>query len=252
MRFLDCNAAIGLPQNAPACGRFGGGAGADEMLAAMDRAGIERSLVWHVAQRDQDAVTGNRLLADAIAGRERLIGCWSLLPSQSPELPPADGWFAEASAAGVKAMRAFPKEHRYLLRPEVVADVMERMLAARMPLILSLAAVTWDQVSDLLAAFPELTVILADMGCWGPDRYFRPLIERYPNTYIDISDYLLDGGIESFVGDYGPGRMLFGSGFPTRYHGGMMLALAHAEIPEQARRAVAAGNLERLLSEVKA
>jgi len=67
---------------------------------------------------------------------------------------------------------------------------------------------------------------------------------------VEISGYILDGGIEAFVGDYGAGRMLFGSGFPAAYHGGMMLALAHAEISEQDKQAIAAGNLDRLLGEV--
>ena len=45
---------------------------------------------------------------------------------------------------------------------------------------------------------------------------FRPLLERYPNFYVDTAQYLLDGGIESVVTDYGAGRMLFGSGFPEQ------------------------------------
>ncbi len=59
---------------------------------------------------------------------------------------------------------------------------------------------------------------------------------------------MLDGGIEALVADYGPQRILFGSGFPESYMGGMMLALRHAQIPDAAKQAIAAGNLERLLS----
>ena len=242
MRFFDANTCIGMPVSG------GPGASADELLAAMDRAGIERALVWHVAQRDADPATGNDLLAEAIAGHDRLAGCWTLLPPQTGELGSPADWFARAGRANVRAFRAWPKENRYLLRTETMGEVLTHMVAARLPLVLSVpAAVEWPDLYDLLAAWPELTVICADVGCWGSDRFFRPLIERYPSVYVEISGYFLDGGIEDFVGRYGPGRLLFGTNFPTAYHGAMMLALARAEIDDDAKRAIAAGNLQRLL-----
>ena len=108
----------------------------------------------------------------------------------------------------------------------------------------------WHDIYALLAEFPELTCVVCDHGCWGEDRRFRPLLERYPNAYVDISQYLLDGGIESLVADYGASRILYGSGFPDSYFGGMMMALKHARIPDEAKEAIAHGNLERILSEV--
>ena len=65
---------------------------------------------------------------------------------------------------------------------------------------------------------------------------------------MDTAQYLLDGGIESLVAEYGASRLLFGSGFPESYIGGMMLALRHARIPEEAKAAIAGGNLERILA----
>jgi predicted TIM-barrel fold metal-dependent hydrolase len=77
------------------------------------------------------------------------------------------------------------------------------------------------------------------------------LIERYPHVYVDTAQYLLDGGIEAFVADYGPDRLLFGSGFPASYLGGMMMAIRHARIADEAKAAIAGKNLERILSEVR-
>ena len=243
MMFFDCNCYIGQPS--------GGGpaASAEELTAAMDRAGIAGALVWHVAQRDLDPLTGNDLLERGIAGRQRLLGCWTILPPQTGELGRPAEWLARALAAGVRAFRAFPDENRYLLRADAVGGLLELMIAARAPLIVSVGK-QWQGVYDLLGELPELTVILSDLGCWGADRYFRPLIERYTNVHLDISDYMLDGGIEAFVADYGAGRMLFGSGFPAAYHGAMMLALARAEISDADKQAIAAGNLRRLTGEV--
>lgn len=253
MKFFDCNTFIGLPASPPAAaGPVGPGVSAEELLAAMDRAGIERALVRHIAQYDQDPITGNELLAEAIAPHERLVGCWALLPPQTGELGNLDGWFAAAAAARIRAFCAFPQVNRYLLRDEVVGDVLERLIAARMPLILSIAGdQNWETAYDILVARPDLTVIISELRVWGADRFFRPLIERYPNVYVEISGHNLDGGIEAFVNDYGAARLLYGSGFPRSYHGGMMLALACAEISDEDKQAIAAGNIERLLGQVK-
>lgn len=252
LTFFDCSTYIGLPAVEPRLGPAGAPVDADGLIAEMDRAGIARALVWHVAQRDHDVATGNQLLAEAIGPHERLLGCWSLLPPQTHELGDADELLRAAADAGVKAFRAWPKTNRYLLRGEAMGEVLERMIAARMPLILSLPEhVEWANVYDLLAEMPELTVILADLGCWGQDRFFRPLIERYPNVYVELSGYFVDGGIEAFVGDYGARRLLFGTRFPECYHGANMLMLAHAEISDADKQAVAAGNLEKLIAEVK-
>jgi hypothetical protein len=44
---------------------------------------------------------------------------------------------------------------------------------------------------------------------------------------------------------------VFGSGFPNQYMGGMMLAIQHAQIPTEAKSAIAGGNLEHILAQVK-
>jgi predicted TIM-barrel fold metal-dependent hydrolase len=103
----------------------------------------------------------------------------------------------------------------------------------------------------LLREVPDLVCIVSDHGCWGADRWFRPLLDHYKDVYVDLSDYLLDGGIESLVADYGASRLLYGSGFPMQYPGGMMMAIRHAEISLRDRQAIASGNLDRLLKEVR-
>ena len=247
MDFFDCNCSMGLPS---------GGARrpvetADELLAEMDRSGVARALVWHVAQRDYAVPAGNSLLAEAIAPhRDRLVGCWSLLPSQGDEFPPPDRMCEQMSAAGVKALRVWPDEHRFLLRREVFGPTLEVMVARSIPLILTVpGAVSWQACYDLLADFPDLVCILADTGLWGADRHFRPLVERYKGVHVELSTYWQDGGIEAFVQSYGPAQMLFGSGFPTWDYGGMMLALRHSDVSDDDKEAIASKNLERLLGE---
>ncbi len=247
MRFFDCNVFIGQPARAellvPA-------PTAEALLAEMDRAGVERALVWHIAQHDASVQEGNRLLADQIRVHPRLVGCWALLPTHTHELPQPPGFFRAMREANVRALRIFPGVQGYLANAVTLGEWLEPLAARRIPLLLSVKrGMDWRGVYDLLAECPALTAVICDHGCWGQDRYFRPLLARYPNVHIDSAQYFLDGGLEALVTDFGARRLLFSSGFPESYFGGMMLALRHARIPEEARTAIASGNLERLLAE---
>jgi uncharacterized protein len=248
MNFFDCNAFIGLPARRDI---FPPAPSAEAILAEMDFCGVERALVWHIAQFDAAPQLGNDLLTQAIHSHTRLAGCWTVLPNQAREFPPFNVFLTAMRQAGVAALRAFPVDHHFLLNRVAMGSWLEPMVAHRIPLLLSAArGANWDILYALLAEFPGLVCVVCDHGCWGEDRRFRPLIERYPHVYVDTSQYLLDGGIEAFVQDYGPERMLYGSGFPVSHFGGMMLAIRHAKITEDAKAAIAGKNLERLLAEV--
>ncbi len=246
MRFFDCNAFFGLPTIRPLLPV----PTAEALLAEMDRAGIERALVWHIAQHDTSPLAGNGLLAEAIGPHARLAGCWAVLPNQAHEFPPPNVFFEQMRRARIAALRIFPGSHKFLANRVSLGGWLAPMVERHIPLFLSMRrGMDWRGIYDLLAEFPDLICVICDHGCWGEDRFFRPLLERYPNVYVDLAQYLLDGGIESLVADYGARRILFGSGFPESYFGGLMLALRHARIPDEAKEQIACGNLERILAE---
>jgi hypothetical protein len=248
MKFFDCNAFFGLPSLRP----LAPVATAEELLGEMDRAGVERALVWHIAQHDGAPRIGNQLVTEAIATHPRLVGCWTVLPNQAREFPPPAALFQQMQEVRVAALRVFPDAHKFLLNAVSMGALLEAMVARHVPLFVSARrGMAWHDVYNLLGEFPDLVCVICDHGCWGEDRLFRPLLERYPNVYVDTAQYLLDGGIEALVADYGPRRMLFGSGFPESYFGGMMMALKHAQIPEEAKTMIAHGNLERIIEEVR-
>ena len=255
MEFLDCNCSFGLPSKAgvsPAtC------ATADDLAGQLDRAGISKAIAWHVAQHDVSPQTGNRMLSEAIKGRDQLLGCWTVLPPQT-EMP-VNRLMADMKAAGIVALRAFPVAHRYLLNGTTMGPLLEEIARRHIPLLYSIRRLpphwsphqAWQDLHNLMAEFPELTLIVCDHGSWGCDRYFRPLLEEYERVFVDTSLYFVDGGVEDIVERYGPGRIIFGSGLPERYPGGMMMAIRHGGIPEAAKAAIAGGTLARLIEEVQ-
>ena len=246
VRFFDCNVYFGLPmrRSLVPVRRV------EQLLTEMDRAGVHKALVWHIAQHDAGAKIGNQLVADAIEPHPRLLGCWSALPGHTGEFTLPEVLFDQMRQARVGALRIFPQAHRFIADKLSLGALLEQMIARRVPLFLSLRrGVEWPDIYRLLSEFPDLVCVICDHGVWGTDRLFRPLLESYPNVYLDISHYLLDGGVEALVSRYGATRLLYGSGFPESYFGSMMMVLRHALIPQPAKRAIAGANLERILAE---
>jgi hypothetical protein len=248
MKFFDANVCVGLgTRETP-----GAVADAAALLAAMDGAGLDRALVWHLAQHDLSPPDGNRLLAEALAGCPRLVGTWALLPPQTGETI-VPGFFAAMDAAGVRALRAFPEPHRFLMRRAVFGGFLDEVSDRRIPLLVSLErGFNWPAVYDLLEAYPRLTCVLCDVGIWGQDRNVWPLLEGFERVYAETSLVSLEaGGLEAGVRRFGAGRYLFGSAFPFRYPEAPIMDLLHADLPEEDKRAIAGGNLARLLAEVR-
>jgi hypothetical protein len=244
MEWFDCHAWFGVPVKSPVC-FF---ATAEELIEEMDFCGAGDALVYHTSMLEDAPEVGNPRVVEETARQARLHPTWAILPAQTGELGTVDEFLAGMKTHGVKALRAYPEENRYLLNGVTFGPLLEELTARRIPL---LVGPNWRMVTDVLAEFPGLTLIVVRHGSWGDDRYFRPLMERYERLYVDTSRYQLDHGIVDFVGKYGPDRLLYGSAAPELQMGAGMLMLAHADIEESAKAAIAGGNLRRLLGEVK-
>ena len=248
LNFFDANVFIGRPT---VRGVFQPLATADELTTHMQRTGIGKALVWHIAQSDGTPLAGNPLVTDAVADTEHLWGCWGILPPQTDGLIQPD-FFDRMAASRIRALRAFPDAHRYFLSRIVFGDFFDQVVARKIPLLLSLEyGVAWPAVYSLLQEYPKLTCVLCDVGTWSVDRFTYPLLETYPNVYVETGLLsLADGGVERMAGKFGAQRLLFGTGFPKRYAEASMLQLAHADLPDADKRLIAGNNLARLLAAV--
>ena len=251
LELFDTNLYLGRPTRSV----FQPAANVAELLAALDHSDIKQALVWHVAQRDGAPVSGNEMLNAALSSAtpmeaQRLWGCWTILPPQTDEIL-CDGFFERMKRHRVVALRAFPDLHRYILTRLVFGRWLDEVTERRIPLFLSLEKGTsWPAAYQLLEQYPRLTCVLCDIGIWGVDRYTWPLLENYPNLYVETSLLALeDGGLEATVARFGADRLLFGSDFPERYPESVILQLLHADIADGDKQKIAAGNFKRLLSE---
>ncbi len=252
MEYFDCNAAYGVWSVPP----FRPANRVEDLLQEMEWVGIDRALVRHAGMEEYSPQVGNRLIAEETAPHPSLQPTWAILPPQTGELGTPDEFTAAMAKAGVRAVWAFPSKHRYILDAVGCGALLEVLVDRKVPLFIhrqetSRGMTGWELAGALLGEFPQLRLVVVGHGSWGEDRYFRPLMERYEGLYTDTSRYELDGGIAEFCRQYGPDRLLFGSSFPNTSAGGPMLTLAHADISDDERQAIASGNLDRLLSEVR-
>ena len=248
MKCFDANCSYGrVARPAPRSAATPG-----ELLAEMDWCGIDRALVYHAGMRFASPVTWNTALAADLEGerpreplRRRIFPAWAILPPCTGELSTPEKFVAGMRAAGIQALWAFPQEHRYRLDRATFRELFAILEQARIPLF---AKQDLDHLKELLVQCPELTVVAVNQGPHSVERYLRPLLDDFPNLYLETSGLLVEGLIEEFCGRYGPERLLFGSGYPDQCLGGAYLRLAQADIGEDARAAIAGGNLDRLLA----
>jgi len=252
LKFFDCNESFGRSIIRPI--KFA--ETAKDLLKEMDFYGIDEALVFHSRQRDDSPVVGNEILLNEIEGFERLHGMFAILPPQTEELGSLETILERMRAKNIRAFRAFPSEHKYLMTKTALGSLYELMVERNIPLFISVTESCggisgWYLIERILSDAPDLTLVVTEHGSWGHDRFFRPLIEKYENLYLDISRYELDGGISDFCANYGAERLLFGTSFPQWNPGGPILMLAQADITSKEREMIASGNLLRILGRVR-
>ncbi|MCL5998465.1 MAG: amidohydrolase [Chloroflexi bacterium] len=244
MEFFDCNCSLGIT----AIPMFRYAANALELEEEMAFCGISRALVYHSAMRFGSPIEGNQWILQETRGRPSLHPTWAILPSQTGEMPPSEALMRAMVANGVRALRAFPNEHRYSLDALTFGDLLEVLQERRIPLF---AKQDLQRIGQLLKDFPNLVIVAVNQGPHSLERYLRPLLDVFPKLYVDTSYYISDGLVEEFCARYGPSRLLFGTAYPDNCSGGALLRVAQADIPQASREAIACKNLERILAEVQ-
>jgi predicted TIM-barrel fold metal-dependent hydrolase len=251
MDFFDCHVEFGR-RTVPGPLQADDAAALESLYTEI---GIQRALVTHASLHQQHPAVGNARISEETRDHPRLYPTWAILPPATEELGTVDAFLDGMRHAGVAALWAFPREHRYLLDTATFGPLFEALRAHRIPLFLRGSAFAgeaerWARLGELLRETPGLRLVCYADNVWGEDRYFRPLLDRFPDLSFCISTYLLEGGLAALCARYGAERFLFGSAFPDWQPGGCQLSLLRAGLPDADTAAIAGGNLDRLLREV--
>ncbi len=249
MKILDCNLFYGASINGEpyrGCDTF------EELEAEAQRCGIDGGLVRCIYSNAAGVEYGNRCVRNEIQMRRESgwYGVWAALPPYTNETPKPENLHKEMKENKIGAIYIDPVSHRYILDPLSLGEVFAAAQEKKIPVILSTCCgVPMEKIYKIMKDFPHLTAIINDGDCWPNGRKIYPLLSNYKNIYLDLS-YVMDaGGVEDMVSRFGAGKLLFGTGFPSRYTGSMLSVVRSAQISESEKEMIFGKNLENLLRE---
>ncbi|MPY90613.1 MAG: amidohydrolase family protein [Luteitalea sp.] len=242
--YFDCSAFVGrwaVPHTAAFYT-------AAELVRHMDYYGIDQALVWHAAGQAASPTIGNRLLMEEIAGHSRLHPVWGLLPEFFQTSETRRMILQSLQNHQVRAVRISPapNHHHYSIRSWVCGPMFEALAERHIPLFMERDEVGWNDWAEVLQTWPALPVVLVNPG-YRNERHLYPLLERYPQFYLEASTFVGHRRLEALMHRFGAGRLLFGTQMPVWDPGAILSVLAYADISDQDCRAIAGNNLVRLL-----
>lgn len=226
-----------------------GSVSAKELLATMDGYGISTAVVSNLASRWHDPEAGNRELLATLAGADRLLPCWTVLPGTCGEIAAATDFVAEAVEAGVVAARAFPADHRYDLDGPDLDDLHAALSAAGLPLLVEVSQTSWPAVEAVATRHPELVLVVGDVG-YRSLRTIAGVLGRCPNVRLDLSYLSSHCGLEWLAARFGAERLLFGTGWPLRDPAESVTRLLWSELDDEAVEMIGSRNAETLFRAV--
>ena len=234
---FDANVALGRRHNRRVVSDTTEG-----LLDAMDHSGVERALVYSPFAEDFDTVDGNALLMEMIAGQPRLVPQFVANPATENL---AD-FSAEVSRRGVRSVRIAPLAHSYPFTDWVAGPWLEWLESEGIPLSIPVDAVDVSQLHDTAKAYPKLAVVLAEVH-YRHVPWVLPLLRSAPNTYVEMSRFVIADGVARLMDAAGGERILFGSRFPDSSMGHQLYNLHTNGLDDSTLAAVCAGNLDLLL-----
>ena len=198
-----------------------------------------------------DIELSNRLLFRACAAAPELVPCPVVVPDTGGDLPLAREQVEAHIRAGAGAALIRPVVDHWELSPWVADGLFEALAEHRLPLYCLLRYVSLSQAADIAGRWPGLPIVLAELP-YGCQRTLYPLLERFTNLHVSVGAVIANHlGLEDLVSRVGAGRLLFGTGFPMFAPMMALTQLVYAELGEQDKVAIGAGNWRKLWSEVK-
>ena len=197
-----------------------------------------------------DPVLGNLDAAQVVAKTEGLLQ-WVVVDPTKPETyEQASVVLTQPKCVGIKI---HPEEHGYEITK--YGPPIFEFAAKRRTVILTHSGEERSLPQDIVKLanqFPEVSVILAHIGCgWDGDysHQIRAIQQSHGNLYADTSSAksVMSGLIEFAVEQIGAERILYGSDTPLYFAPMQRARIDHANISDRAKRLILHDNAVKLL-----
>lgn len=138
------------------------------------------------------------------------------------------------------------------LSPWFAKELLGILSDTRVPLMLDYEESGFESIHNIMSAFPALRVIWLNLPRLGDQPVVNALLELHPELRLCFSpSFSVHRGYVSLCRRFGPYRWVWGSGYPEAEGGAALLGLLGAGLTENEMRLIGAGNIKRLISEVR-
>lgn len=222
-----------------------------DIIAEMKRLSISRAIARVLPPNAGDVMVANRRLFRDCAGDRRLIPCPLMLPSGGGDFPLEDEQADQFIKQGARMVWIRPGSDRFNLTEVVTGPMFKALAVRRLPVLCLMDLVSLDDMDMLARRHKGLRIVAANVG-YGQLRIILPMLKAYQNFYLAMGRGAAD---HDFLSIMERARVIhkifFGTGFPESEPMMAITQLMYADISENNRQAVGAGNLMRLLNEVQ-
>lgn len=223
----------------------------EDLPGELERCGIEAAYVAHRHCLTYDVLEGNRELMREISDYPSLRPVWVLVPLATDEFPPVSVMVQAMRDADVRMVRFYPGRHKYSFSDWNLGDWLDVLAEHRIPVQIDWSDFgNWDALHSVISRRPGLPWILSNVG-YREERNVVRSMEVLKNLHMDFCWYKVHFGLERLVDRVGHERLLYGSNLTEWSPGPAMAAVARAVLPDEAKAAIAGGNVERLTGAVQ-
>ena len=246
--YLDCFAAIGrrAGKDPEAPWRV------EDLLDHMQRCRIHGALIFAHPAREIHPMVGNPMVTETCERHRRFYPCWVAMAHGTGEVPPPQRFIQEMEAHNVRAVKLYPRLHRYPVNGDTLGELLSLLQETGRVLIVDrgeygeAVQIDWQELAWICETYPNLPVLLHGVR-WEATRMLLPLALKYRNLYFEFSNYQGNRMLEFWCETIGHERLLFGSEALEKTMGAARAYIDYADLTAEQRRAIAGGNLQRLL-----
>ena len=229
--------------------KWQGSATVGDLLASMDEAGVERSVIFSCATKPEQVAVANEFLRQI---RERYPERFAAMGTIHPDLPDAAGEIKRIRDIGLQGIKLHPDFQKIYIDEPAMMRIYEK-LDHRVPLIIHMGDPRTDfsspyRLAHVLDEFPQLTVIAAHFGGFCEwEQVWKHLVGR--NVYFDTSSSIFKlGAAEAakIVRAHGVDKILFASDYPAVRHLQAINDVLAMNLSETENQLIFSGNAERI------
>jgi len=236
---------------------------ADELIASMDKAGIDISVILNLgwATHELCVETNDYILESITRYPNRLVGFCAIQPHSSRAAIAEVERCAKGGIKGIGELR--PDVQLLDLNDDEVMEPFIEVVRKHKLILLTHASepvghqypgkgsITPDILYPFITNFPDLTIVCAHWGGGLPFYALMPEVKKaMSNVFFDTaaspllySPQVYNQVIQLVGGD----KILFGSDYPLLGQGRLLKEISSLDLPEESKSLILSGNAQRLL-----